>query len=233
MEEGRSALKGSATRSCLPHDRALFAVALHRHKAAIEELIVRHYTALKRLARLFVSNEAAAEDVVQDSCEAALVGLRSFEGRSSLKTWMFRILVNQAKTRGQRDKRTVPFSSLGHEEDDDVPTVDPARFDARGRWSIPPQPWSLDESTPEKLLLGKEVRQLIEEAIASLPEVQGAVVWLRDVAGCSSDFACQVLDVSEANQRVLLHRGRSKLRNALEQYLGGLRTPSSKPGGGS
>ncbi len=186
-------------------------------EAAFTEMVGRYNGRLLQLALTFVSDRAAAKEVVQDTWLGVLQGLRSFEGRSSLKTWIFRILVNRAKSRGVRDKRLVPFSSLTAAEATPDPAVDPGRFTAAGMWRNPPEAWA--EETPEKLLLRAEVRRLIEEAIDRLPPEQRLVLTLRDVEGVESGDICNILDITETNQRVLLHRARSKVRRALERHL--------------
>jgi RNA polymerase sigma-70 factor (ECF subfamily) len=167
---------------------------------------------------LYVSSRAVAEEVVQETWLAVLTGLERFEGRSTLKTWLFRILTNKAKTRGQREGRTLPFSALATDGDEDQTAVDVDRFlgpDSRhvGHWAAPPR------GVPEERLLAAEARERIEAAIAALPDNQRAVITLRDIEGLSAEEACNVLGVSETNQRVLLHRARSKVRAAFEQYL--------------
>jgi RNA polymerase sigma-70 factor (ECF subfamily) len=144
-----------------------------------------------------------------------LDGLGRFEGRSSLKTWVFRILTNRAKSWGKRAKRSVPFSL----DDDlgDEPAVDPARFTRFGNWVLPPALWQ--EQTPEDILLQTEAGAALAREIENLPPAQRAVVALRDVDGFTADEVCEILALTEANQRVLLHRGRSKLRSAMERYL--------------
>jgi RNA polymerase sigma-70 factor (ECF subfamily) len=160
-----------------------------------------------------------AEEVVQETWLAVLQGLGAFEGRSSLKTWIFRILSNRAKTRGKREGRMVPFPTLGGPsgEEGDEPAVDPARFSPDGHWRDPPRTWGSE--SPEDLLLRAEIRASVERALADLPPAQRAVVTLRDVEGFESDETCAALDISEANQRVLLHRGRARVRRALEGVL--------------
>jgi RNA polymerase sigma-70 factor, ECF subfamily len=164
-----------------------------------------------RVARSLVGNRTVAEEVVQEAWLGVLRGLDRFEGRSSLKTWIFRILTNIAKTRAQRERRSVPFSELGG---DDGPSVDPGRFDpVFGVWSDPPQ------RLPESRLLAGELRVIVEGAIERLPPSQRTVITLRDVEGWSADEVCNALDLSETNQRVLLHRARTGVRKALEEYL--------------
>ncbi len=166
---------------------------------------------LLRVAQLYVSSRAVAEEVVQETWLGVLKGLERFEGRSSVKTWIFRILANQAKSRGKREGRIVPFSSLGGEDDERA--VDPERFDTTGHWEAPPR------AVPEERLLAREARERIDAAIEALPPNQRAVITLRDVEGFGAEEACSVLGLSETNQRVLLHRARSKVRAALEEYF--------------
>jgi RNA polymerase sigma-70 factor (ECF subfamily) len=187
---------------------------------AFTALVDRYGASMLRLARTFVGSTSAAEEVVQDTWLAVVTGLDRFEGRSSLKTWLFTILVNKAKTRAVRDARTIPFSSL--EFDADEPAVEPERFLPPGHerwpghWTSPPVRW---DTMPEARLLSAETLARIAEAIAALPEAQREVLTLRDVEGWTADEVCNVLELSESNQRVLLHRARSKVRRALEQYL--------------
>ena len=164
--------------------------------------------------------QAVAEDVVQEAWLGVLKGLDRFEERSSLKTWIFRIVSNVAKTRGEREGRSVPFSSLAGEGQDEQ-AVDPDRFFPPGRasagaWAAPPHPW---EDVPEDRLLSRETEEAVAAAIETLPDSQRTVITLRDVDGWSSDEVCNVLGITETNQRVLLHRARSKVRTALERYL--------------
>jgi RNA polymerase sigma-70 factor (ECF subfamily) len=195
-----------------PDDRRTIAAILAGDERAFEELVDRYNPSLLRVARGYVSNRTAAEEAVQDTWIGVLRGLPSFEGRSSLRTWIFRILVNQAITRGVRESRSVPFSSLG----DDEAAVDPERFLPGGAWASPPQPL---EGIPEEVLLSAEARARVLEAIAELPPQQRQVITLRDVEGWSSAEVREALDLSEGNQRVLLHRARSKVRSRLEDYL--------------
>jgi RNA polymerase sigma-70 factor, ECF subfamily len=197
------------------HDDSWLVAALRAgDEQAFAELVERFHGSMVRVARAYVSSREAAEDVVQDAWMGVIQGLSRFEGRSSLKTWMFRIVINKAMTRGGRDARSVPFSSLGPDE----PAVDPDRFRDSGRWAghwaSPPSPAEL----PESAVLGHEARAIIDSVIAALPANQGMVITLRDVQGLSAPEACDVLGVSEANQRVLLHRARCKVRAALEEY---------------
>jgi RNA polymerase sigma-70 factor (ECF subfamily) len=186
-------------------------------------VLVRRYTPmLMRLARMYVPTDALAEDVVQETWVAVLRGLERFEGRSSFKTWLFRILANRAKTRGVREHRSIPFASVGSGggddgfEDGDGPTVDPSRFTTEGAWTSAPADWHDD---PEAALDSSEALRIAREAIDELPERQKIVITLRDLEGLSSDEVRNVLDLSETNQRVLLHRARTKVRAALEDWM--------------
>src|SRR5436309_6974366 len=197
-------------------DRALVDALRRGDEAAFMRLVDEYGPTLLRVARMYVPTRAVAEDVVQETWIGVLNGIDRFEGRSSLKTWIFRILTNIAKTRGQREGRTVPFSAL--ERPDTVPeaAVDPDRFlppDHErwpGHWASKPEPW------PEDRLLAAETRAVVERAIDQLPPAQRAVISLRDIEGWSSEEARNALGISETNQRVLLHRARSKVRQALE-----------------
>jgi RNA polymerase sigma-70 factor, ECF subfamily len=186
---------------------------------AFKALVRRHQAAMVRVAQIYVSRRDIAEEVVQEAWLGALRGLDRFEGRSSLKTWLFRIVTNLAKTRAVREGRTIPFSALRSPESVPEPAVDPERFRAPedprwpGHWASKPMEW------PERRLLEQESLARIEEAIEALPDSQRAVISLRDVEGWSSDEVCNALELSETNQRVLLHRARSKVRRALERYL--------------
>ena len=170
-----------------------------------------------RLARSFVSTAASAEEVVQDTWLAVLQGIERFEGRSSLQTWVYRILVNIARKRGAREHRTVPWTSLTSY---DGPTVEPSRFrDADdqypGGWRAFPDHWP----TTENEVLAHEVRATVAAAIESLPVRQQVVLTLRDIDGQDAEDVCALLDISTANQRVLLHRARAAVRGRLEQYF--------------
>jgi RNA polymerase sigma-70 factor (ECF subfamily) len=182
-------------------------------ETAFMALVEKYGPSLLRVARLYVPTQSAAEEVVADTWLAVVTGLERFEGRSSLKTWLFRILTNKAKTRGVRERRTVPFSSFVGDGDEDDTAVDADRFARDGHWTAPPR------GVPEERLLAGEARRVVESAIEALPENQRAVITLRDVEGLSSEEACNVLGLSETNQRVLLHRARAKVRAAFERYL--------------
>jgi RNA polymerase sigma-70 factor (ECF subfamily) len=206
------------SRGACPEDLELVRRLLGGHEGSFVALVENYHGPLIRLALAFVADRGVAEEVVQETWVAVLNGLRSFKGRSRLKTWIFGILTNKAKTRGWRERRTVSFSSLVDANGRDQSAVDPARFKADGMWAAPPDRWGDD--TPESLLLRQEVRAQIEKDIAALPPRQRTVVTLRDVEGLDSAEVCQILDLNETNQRVLLHRARSRLRAALERYVG-------------
>jgi len=188
-------------------------------EAAFATLVDKHHASMIRVARLYVGSAAAAEEVAQEAWLAVLEGLRRFEGRCSVKSWIFAIVANCAKSRGERDKRMVPLSSLVPDEDEEGTSVPPERFldDGHprwpGHWSQPPEAWT------DEQLVSRETLQAIAGAMENLPPMQRAVMTMRDVEGLEPEETCQVLGISEANQRVLLHRARSKVRNALEGYL--------------
>jgi len=178
-------------------------------ETAFEKLVSKHDGALRRIARTFVRTPAAADDVVQETWVAVIKGLDRFEDRSSLRTWIFRILINQARTRAARDARTIPFSAI---EDEDRPTVDPAAFGADGRWRSAPARLEMD---PELGLLNTEVREQLLKAVDELVPAQRAVITLRDIVGLEAADVCSVLEISDGDQRVLLHRARAGVRAAL------------------
>jgi RNA polymerase sigma-70 factor (ECF subfamily) len=202
-----------------------------RDEAAFTELVERYYGYLLPLAEFFVSNRAVAEEVVQEAWLAVLNGIDRFEQRSSFKTWISRIVMNLAKTRGVRESRMVPFSELAERETESLEgVVDPLRFraaddDHPDHWSVAPRPWNID---PEKQLLSGEMLGVLDHAIESLPEAQRLVLKMRDVNGSTAEEVCNVLAVSETNQRVLLHRARSKVRGILETYFS-TSDPQRKP----
>jgi RNA polymerase sigma-70 factor, ECF subfamily len=188
---------------------------------AFRRLMDEHSGAMLRVAMSYVGSRAAAEEVLQETWIGVLRGIDRFEGRSSLRTWIFRILTNTAKTRAARESRTVPFSSLAGEGSDDGPAVDPDRFlrpdqKGAGQWASAPRRWD----SPEDDLLAGETQQVILDTIATLPPAQRAVVTLRDIEGWPAGEVCDALELTDGNQRVLLHRGRSKVRARLERYLG-------------
>jgi RNA polymerase sigma-70 factor (ECF subfamily) len=201
-------------------EAGLIAALRDGDEAAFTGLVDRYHTQMVRLASMYVPSRDVAEEVVQQTWLGVLKGLERFEGRSSLRTWLFRILVYTAKSLGYRERRTIPFSSLG--DPSEGSSVDPDRFlpsdDPRWprHWAVEPSAW---DGIPEERLLSGEVRGVVEEAIAGLSPNQREVITMRDVLGWTSEEVCNALDVSETNQRVLLHRARSKVRRALERYL--------------
>lgn len=200
-------------------ERALVDALRRGEDAAFVWLVDEYGPTLLRVARTYVPTAAVAEEVVQETWIAVLKGIDRFEGRSSLKTWIFRILANIAKTRGERERRSIPFSSAAGAAGSE-PSVDPDRFLPPGdenarRWALGPTPWE----GPEESLLSGETRAVILAAIEALPPAQRQVITLRDVEGWSSEDVRNALEISETNQRVLLHRARSKVRGAIELHL--------------
>jgi RNA polymerase sigma-70 factor, ECF subfamily len=188
-------------------------------EAAFLALVNRYHGAMLRVASMYVKSRASAEEVVQEAWVGVLKGLHVFEGRSSLKSWVFRILVNCAKTRGALDVRSVPMSSLTDGGGEEGPSVSPDRFQEdgerwAGHWAAPPEPW------PDARVGSSEMVALVREALETLPEAQRTVMILRDVDGWESGAVCDLLGISEGNQRVLLHRARSKVRGYVEERLG-------------
>jgi RNA polymerase sigma-70 factor (ECF subfamily) len=205
-------------------DREILARLRAGDEAAFTSLVNRYHSSLLRLAMVHVTDRSVAEEVVQEAWIGILEGLDRFEERSSLKTWMFRILSNKAKTRGVRESRHTTFTALAAPEDEaDEPAVDPSRFRSSGHWAgywtSYPQPW--DDATPEKLFLSKEGAAYLEEAIQALPANLRHILILRDVEGAGAKEVCDMLGITEVNQRVMLHRARSRVRRALEQYVEG------------
>jgi RNA polymerase sigma-70 factor, ECF subfamily len=183
------------------------------------ELFARTYPMMKRVARGYVASDAVAEEIVQDTWMAIVTGVDRFEGRSALGTWIFSILTNQAKTHSARERRALPLSCVAP-RDAEEPVVDPDRFQKDdeawpGHWATPPRPWQ----KPERRLLSLETRQHLKNALAELPDRQRLIVGLRDIDGHSAEEVCDLLGLSQENQRVLLHRGRSRLRAVLEEYF--------------
>ena len=181
-------------------------------EAAFAELVDRYHGSLVRVARLYVRDGATAEEVAQETWLAVLGGIDRFEARSSVKTWLFRILTNRAKTRGEREARSIPFSAMS---DGHGPAAE-----AEEQPELTPGTWRSWEGDPEERLLAGEARELILATIETLPPAQRATITLRDIEGMSAEDVCNVLEVSDTNQRVLLHRARSTVRRALERYLG-------------
>ena len=209
---GRGILSGRSRRRATVRDpdRELLEQVRAGEERAFVELVARYQSSLVRLARTYVSSDAIAEDVAQETWLAVLRGLDGFEGRSTFRTWLFQILVNRARSTGVREHRSIAVGDAG-------PAVDASRFDASGAWMSPPQHWVEDS---DERLSAQTLTVPIRDALELLPPRQREVVLLRDVDGLSSEEVCRVLEISEANQRVLLHRGRSGLRTALEDKLG-------------
>ena len=201
-------------------DNQLIAAVRGGDEQAFIALVERYQSSLLRLARMYV-DASTVEDVVQDTWIGVLHGVASFEGRSSFKTWLFRILVNRARTRAVGNARTIPFSSFVQAETESLEyAVEPGRFRSAedqysGHWLLKP---SADDMPEERLLAG-ELNAVVQNALSGLPPAQAEVVRLRDVLGLPSEEVGQVLNLTDGNQRVLLHRGRSKVRGALEAYL--------------
>jgi RNA polymerase sigma-70 factor (ECF subfamily) len=202
-----------------PGDDDLVAALRQGNEHAFTTLVARYGPTMLRLAAGYVPSAAVAEDVVQEAWIAVLRGIDRFEGRAAFKTWLFRILTNAAKTRGERERRSVPFSALVPADEDDGPAVDPERFvpvgggPAAGHWRSMPTPWQDVDTALERA----ELRRTLRAAIDELPPAQREVIWLRDVDGWTSAEVCNALGLSEVNQRVLLHRARSKVRRSLER----------------
>lgn len=208
----------------LPPDAELVTRLRDRDEAAFTLLVDAWSGGMLRLARSFVATRESADEVLQDTWLAVLTGVAGFAGRSSLRTWVYRILVNTAKRRGERESRTVPWSSWAPDRAErDEPTVDPARFRGPddpypGHWKEFPAAWPAQPS-PESQVLAGEVRARLASALDALPARQRIVITLRDVEGYTSDEVCSILDISAENQRVLLHRARATARRALDEYF--------------
>lgn len=204
-------------------DEGLLQALQRGDEAAFAALVDRHQASLVRVAKRYVRGRAAAEDVVQETWVGFMIGLERFEGRCSIRTWLFRILFNKAQSRVATEKRLVPFSCLvTAETESDYSAVDPERFrgaadDFPGHWLNEPPAWKTD---PARILADQESRAAVRVAMDDLPKAQATVMQLRDVEGLPSDEVCEILGISPANQRVLLHRARSKVRAALERRFG-------------
>jgi RNA polymerase sigma-70 factor (ECF subfamily) len=190
---------------------------------AFDDLVTRHHSALVRMALVYVADREVAEEVVQDTWMAVIEGLGRFEGRSSLRTWIFGIMIHKAKDRGVREKRHTTFSSFESVDDDNDEAVDPSRFhqsgEWAGHWAFPPQPW--DDQTPEKLLASQQAVNAMNRAIEALPQTLKDVLILRDVEGVDAKEVCEILKITETNLYVRLHRARERVRQAVETYLEG------------
>ena len=204
-----------------PSDKETVAALRAGDEHTFRDLFARTYPKMKRVARSYVASDAVAEEIIQDTWIAIITSINRFEGRSALGTWMFSILINQARCHRARERRALPFCSVAR-ADAEERAVDPDRFQKDdeawpGHWATPPRPWQ----KPERRLLSLEARVRLKDALAQLPERQRLIVTLRDVEGLTADEVCDLLDLSQENQRVLLHRGRSRLRAFLEEYVDG------------
>jgi RNA polymerase sigma-70 factor (ECF subfamily) len=210
-----------ATPALRADDRRRLEALRRGDEGVFAELVDMYHGQMLRLARTYVRDRAVAEEVVHDAWIGLIQGIDRFEGRSSLKTWLFRIVVNIAMKRGTKERRSTPMSALAGADGDDE-GFDPDRFLPAGHrwaghWQTPPSSWG---ESPEERILAQESRGVIDEAIAGLPAVQRQVITLRDVYGWSSEDVCELLQLTEGNQRVLLHRARGRVRVALDRYLG-------------
>jgi RNA polymerase sigma-70 factor (ECF subfamily) len=204
-----------------PDESQLLAELRAGSEEAFAKLVVTYHSMLLRLARMYVSDRAIAEEVVQETWLGFLESLERFEGRSSIKTWIYRILINTAKKRRSKDRRSIPFSSLADTSGDRAETVDPDRFHGPNdryphTWRYPPSDW---DTVPERRLLSNETLAVVDRAIDDLPPAQREVITMRDVEGFTSEEVRNALGITDSNQRVLLHRARSKIRRALEMYF--------------
>ena len=215
------AAKGSAIAQLASPDNGSVIDALRRgDEGAFARLVGQYQASLRRVARLYIADRAVADEVVQDTWIGVIQGIWAFEGRSSLKTWIFRILINRAKTRAVREGRTVPFARLDADPEPEVPDGFPSADHPTpaGHWTHPSPDLG---ASPERRLLAQEARRQLQSAIEALPEQHRLVLILRDVEGCSTQEVCHALGFQETNVRVLLHRARANVRVALEPYLEG------------
>lgn len=192
-------------------------------EGAFDEVVTQHHSALVRMAMSYLSDREVAEEVVQDTWMAVIEGLGRFEGRSSLRTWIFGIMIHKAKDRGVREKRHTTFSSFESVDDDSDETIDPSRFHQSGKcaghWAFPLQPW--DDQTPEKLLASRQAVNVMNQAIEALPRTLKEVLILRDVEGIEVREVCEILKITETNLYVRLHRARERVRQAVETICRG------------
>jgi RNA polymerase sigma-70 factor (ECF subfamily) len=204
-------------------EQRLLARLRQRDEQAFDDLVTKHHGALIRVAMGYVGDREVAEEVVQDTWMAVIESLDRFEGRSSLRTWIFGIMIHKAKDRGVREKRHTTFSDFETFDDEQEEAVDPAQFhrfgERAGHWAFPPQPW--DDQTPEKLLASQQAGQAMNRAIEALPATLKDVLILRDVEGIDAKEVCDILKITETNLYVRLHRARERVRQAVEIYLGG------------
>jgi RNA polymerase sigma-70 factor, ECF subfamily len=206
-----------AVQVAAPDDVSVIEALRRGDESAFARLVDQYHASLRRVARLYIIDRAVADEAVQDAWLGVIQGIWAFEGRSSLKTWIFRILINRAKTRAAREGRTVPFARFDAEAEVGEAAVVPGRFQPADHLHPPPDLGA----SPERWLLAQEARQYLQSAIEALPEHQRLVLILRDVEGCSTEEVCNTLGFQETNTRVLLHRARTKVRTALEPYLKG------------
>jgi RNA polymerase sigma-70 factor (ECF subfamily) len=213
-----------------PDGEALLERLRRGDETAFRLLVRQHHTSMVSFASGFLRDRSAAEEAVQDSWIAVLSGIGAFEGRSSLKSWMFAIVANKARTKARRDGRMVPFADFGAA---DEPAVDAERFTPEGSWDSPPASWS--DINPERIVAGRQLLAHVMAILETLPAAQRTVVRLRDLEGLSAPDVCEVLQISEANQRILLHRGRSRVRQGIDSLLADdkspVRTPHQPAGG--
>jgi RNA polymerase sigma-70 factor, ECF subfamily len=233
-QEGIPESAGAEAPSAGADERATLEALRRGDEDAFRRLVAAHQPVLMRIALAHVPSRAVAEEVVQETWLGVLTGLDRFEGRSSLRTWIVSILLNNARTRGKRERRTLPFSLLRRDDAEgrDEPAVPRRRFQRRGeyagQWARPPVEWE----SPEERLATEAARNVMLETIAMLPERQREVIALRDISGWSAAETCNALGLSETNQRVLLHRARSKVRMALEKHFAATGSGSTGAGGG-
>jgi RNA polymerase sigma-70 factor (ECF subfamily) len=219
-----AASDSGAAQVAAPDDGSVIDALRRGDDGAFARLVDQYHPSLRRVARLYIANRAVADEVVQDTWLGVIQGIWAFEGRSSLKTWIFRILINRAKTRAAREGRMVPFPRFDAAVEAAEAAVAPDRFQPAdhptepGHWTHPPPDLG---ASPERRLLAQEARQYLQSAIEALPDHQRLVLILRDVEGCSTEEVCNALGFQETNTRVLLHRARAKVRAALEPYLKG------------
>lgn len=203
-------------------ERQLLAELKAGDESAFDQLVNQHHGALLRMAMGYVKDREVAEEVVQDTWMAVIESLDRFEGRSSLRTWIFGILIHKAKDRGVRENRHTTFSAFEAHDDDNEEAVDPSRFQQKGeqagRWAFPPQPW--DDQTPEKLLASQQAVGAMNDAIEALPATLKEVLILRDVEGIEANEVCELLKITETNLYVRLHRARERVRSSVEKALG-------------
>jgi RNA polymerase sigma-70 factor (ECF subfamily) len=191
-------------------DAQLLERLLAGDRDAFKEIVTKYHESLVRVARYYVANEASAEDVAQETWIAVLRGLERFEGRSSFKTWLFRIAVNRARTKGVKEHRVVPVDLASDR------SLLAGRFNERGMWSDPPAPFS---DSVDDAMTNAPIVRLVHESIARLPDGARAVVTLRDVQGLSTTEVAGLLELSEANVRVILHRSRARIRSEVEAIM--------------